>query len=265
MIVTKEVSVKITVKNINYLSKLGYLNLKYNDNITIPIKLLPLKSNKEIEVKCSVCGYNKFKKYSDYNRSTTNNSEEYFCIKCFPLKRKNIWLDKYGVDHPMKDLSISNKASNNINNRTTSEKNKQKQKFIKTCLSKYGVKNPSFNKDILLKSKSTKIKNNNQIPDELLSDFELYRRKVRVLTKKSKIQLLEFWNGFDFYDGEYIKDNFKLKYYDKKYPTIDHKISILNGFIDKIPEEKIASLDNICFTKKIINSTKNSKSFFISK
>lgn len=93
-----------------------------------------------------------------------------------------------------------------------------------------------------------------------LDKFKIYRRKVDRLTKKVKSILLEKWNGYDYYDGEYILDNFNLKYTHGDYPTVDHKVSVYYGFINNIPPEEICQIDNLCFTKRRINSTKYNKS-----
>ena len=60
----------------------------------------------------------------------------------------------------------------------------------------------------------------------------------------------------DYYDGEYIGDNFTYKHTDSEYPTLDHKTSILHGFKNKIPAKEIAGINNICMTKKGNNSSK---------
>lgn len=78
---------------------------------------------------------------------------------------------------------------------------------------------------------------------------------------KNKIELFENWNGYDFYDNEYIKNNFNLNHFSNNYPTIDHKISIKYGFKNKIPPEKLAELNNLCFTKQIINKKKSFKNY----
>lgn len=83
-----------------------------------------------------------------------------------------------------------------------------------------------------------------------------YRREVRRMTKRNEKRLFEIWNGIDYYDGEYIKDNFRLSPYDKNYPSIDHKISILFGFRNDIDPQEISDLSNLCITKIKINSTK---------
>ena len=51
--------------------------------------------------------------------------------------------------------------------------------------------------------------------------------------------------------------------YDKSYPTIDHKISVFNGFINNISPEEISQLENLCITKRTNNSKKNSNNILI--
>jgi len=86
-----------------------------------------------------------------------------------------------------------------------------------------------------------------------------YWLNVRHVVRKNsnKKKLIEEWNGFDYYDGEYIKENFDVKHTDYDFPTIDHKISIIYGFKNNIPPEEIGDLSNLCMTKKGINSSKS--------
>ncbi len=75
---------------------------------------------------------------------------------------------------------------------------------------------------------------NPYIPDSVKNNFELYKNEVWKYTYRIKKKFIENWNGFDYYDFEYIKDNYYLNYNDSNYPTIDHKISIFYGFKNKI-------------------------------
>lgn len=77
-----------------------------------------------------------------------------------------------------------------------------------------------------------------------------------VLTNKVREELFNSWDGYDYYDNEYILENIKLKSSSSSYPTIDHKISCYYGFINNIEPEIICSLDNLCITKRSINSMK---------
>ena len=60
----------------------------------------------------------------------------------------------------------------------------------------------------------------------------------------------------DYYDNEIIKDNFNLHYNDASYPTTDHKFSIIYGFKNGFSTEFIGSIENLCFTKRKLNSEK---------
>ena len=66
-------------------------------------------------------------------------------------------------------------------------------------------------------------------------------------------------NGKDYYDGEYIKDNLEKKIQDGDYPTIDHKKSVKECFDEGMLPIYVAELDNLCITKRSINSKKGSK------
>ena len=96
------------------------------------------------------------------------------------------------------------------------------------------------------------------IDDSELDSWNLYRRIVRRLTERVRNEALLNWNGLDYYDNEYIKDNFSLSHIDINYPTLDHKISIIYGYKNNMLPEIIASVDNICFTKRTNNSSKSS-------
>ena len=58
-----------------------------------------------------------------------------------------------------------------------------------------------------MRLKNTRIDRGNQIPDELLDEFYIYRRKVDNLTKLNHNYLYTNWGGYDYYDGEFIKYN----------------------------------------------------------
>lgn len=148
------------------------------------------------------------------------------------------FVEKYRVDHPMKLETI-------------------KQKSKETNLIKYGCENPMLNDEIKDKMVRTKQKLGIYLQNHQREEFTNYRLKVKSLTNKHKKKLYENWNGFDFYDNEYIKNVVDQK--DKNYPTIDHKISIKYGFDNKISPEEIAKIENLCITKRSNNSSKGSR------
>lgn len=175
-------------------------------------------------------------------------------------KIKNTLVVKYGVDHISKSEFI-------------------KDKIKETNLSKYGVEHYYQSDDFKSKSDETKMnrygdsnyinvekcletrtKNGNMIDRSLLSDWKMYKRLVWKLTQRVKCKLYLEWDGNDYYDQEYIKENLKINdRYHINYPTIDHKISLKYGFENNIIPQIIAGIDNLCITKRYLNSVKNVK------
>jgi hypothetical protein len=98
------------------------------------------------------------------------------------------------------------------------------------------------------------------IPLNQVTEFKKYRKIVNRVTYKSKKVLYQQWDGYDYYDHKYIKNNLKLNSNDMKYPTVDHKISIHEGFLKNISPNIIGGIDNLCITKRKINLLKRNKS-----
>lgn len=96
-------------------------------------------------------------------------------------------------------------------------------------------------------------------PDELTSDLCLYKRRVKNETYKWKKIIFEKWNGYDYYDNEYIKNNLSLKSTDRLYPTIDHKDSILYGFLNNIFTGKNWTYFKFVYNKKTHKFIKKGK------
>jgi hypothetical protein len=194
----------------------------------------------------------------------------YGCKKCSRQKASLTMFDKYGVYN-------------------VSELEECKKKKEKTFLERYGYKTNLISPDYISSIKNILIEKYNTenwyeirngkgqrkkivifaeskeydeicfqyISDFLNKDFELYRNEVRRITKKNEKVLLEQWNGDDYSDDEIIYDNFSLNFNDPNYPTIDHKISIYYGFNQKIDAKEIGKIQNLCITKRSINSSKN--------
>jgi hypothetical protein len=176
-------------------------------------------------------------------------------------KRIKTTIDKYGVDN-IASLDITKNKIKKTNldkygHEHVLSINSIKEKAKKTNSDKYGYEYFAQTEEWKIKTKETRIKNGYQIPVELKSDFSLYRLRVDKETKKIKDKLFENWDGLDFYDGEYIKDNIQLYPNSHKlHPTIDHKISVYYGFNNNIPVDQIFDINNLCITKRSINSKK---------
>jgi len=161
---------------------------------------------------------------------------------------KKTYLEKYEIDWFSKSEEFKNKLKSKKDEIIKSIKN--------TCLERYGFDNVSKVESVKNKSRKTKINLGYIIPDELLTEWEIYKKYVRNLTRKSSKILYENWNGHDYYDDEFIKGYLTYTHTHRFYPTIDHKISVYYGFINNIPPEEISSIDNLCITKRFINSKK---------
>lgn len=281
MILQEYVDVKINSRNFDYYKSL-IPNIKNNKVYKVLVNDIFSGSHTKILVSCDVCNSNYEKPYRQY-KSSFDKYNMYCCSpKCAQLKNKITNLEKYGVSNVFQSDIIKNKIieTNLLKYGVSypSQSSHIRSKIINTLRSNYGVSNPIYSEYIINKinntnllkygniiyncsniAKDLRIKNNRQIPDCDRSEFEKYQIKVRYLTNKVKSILYENWNGFDYYDNEFIRNNINYKFYNKNYPTIDHKISIYYGFMNNINPEIIGNLENLCITKRGINSKKNNK------
>ena len=122
MIITREITIKITESNFQYYENLGY-DMSIGENILLPIELLSKGSHYKIKCKCDSCGIEKDVIYKNYIKYD-NNWGEYKCRKCSEKKRKETLQKNYGVDYPIQNKKVMIKMK-------------------KTLLKKYGVENIS--------------------------------------------------------------------------------------------------------------------------
>lgn len=172
---------------------------------------------------------------------------EYNCPLSLPSNkelRENAMFEKYGHTYSFHVESI-------------------KSKIQTTNLEKYGHISPFGNKEIQVNIKNNIIYKNLEREWSFNGDkykldlFRIYRRKVRYETDLLKQKLFDDWDGYDYYDNEYIKENFTLNKNHNNYPSIDHKISCFYGFINNLDTSVISDINNLCVTKRIINSRKS--------
>lgn len=324
MIISKEVEVKICSTVIKHYRDLGYENIYKNSIINVKVEDLSKSSAYKIDVECDSCQNIINIKYCDYmkiiSKKTLNG--KYYCYKCKNTRTRETCLVKYGVDNPSKNKENREKAKNTMiekyghyyNNREKSREtclerygvdhisklDETKQKKKETCLNKYGVesymqtdkfkksyenltgyKKPLNNPISFNKMKLTNIKKygvefhmqNKEIcykacisnwirngsiyyGNNSRDQLKLYTKIVRRITNRSKIKMIENWDGYDYYDNEYIRDYSNEYHLSPNFPTIDHKISIRFGFNNNILPSIIGDESNLCFTKRKINEKK---------
>jgi predicted RNA-binding Zn-ribbon protein involved in translation (DUF1610 family) len=259
MILTKEITVKVINHTLKHFIELGY-EVEYGDIITIPIEHLNKGSNYRIRFKCDNCGKESEIKYNDYNR---REHKKYLCPDCKQEAYKETCIEKYGVENTSSLKFIKDKRKKTIIERfgcdNVFQNEKIKEKSKETCMEKYGTEYAVQSMEIQKKSKNTRIRKNTQTPDDKLSELDIYYKEVRKVTYKNKKKLLKIWNGVDYYDNEYIKDNFSFDSGDNRYPTVDHKVCVFEGFCNKIDPKIIGNISNLCFTKRSNNSSKRIK------
>jgi len=286
MLISKKVKIKAGSRKFKYYQKLGYNINSSKELFEIDIKDLSEGSKVLVSVKCDYCGKVLSVIYKNYiKHNEICNKDACLNKDCSNQKIKDVCVIKYGVENPFQSDFVKEKIKKTFNEKYgvnhQMELQEVKDKIKKTCLKKYGVVNPKQSDKVKSKGiisnlknwgvvhdsklssqqekrKQTRIKRGNQIPDHLLESYFLYRRKVDNISDRLKNDMLKDWNGYDYYDGEYIKDNFSLTAQNVNYPTLDHKISVFYGFSNNLDIEQIANIDNLCFTKNRLNSQKGS-------
>jgi len=202
--------------------------------------------------------------YNNYDQISTTKKERYNDENyCNVEKTKITNLEKYGVENVSQNKDIKNKKKETTFKNYGVEHPLQSDIIIKklndTCMKRYGATYSLGSKLIIKKTFDTNVENNRWLKYEDRPDFYNYYLLVCGLTLKNKKELLENWNGYDYYSNEYILDNFNLNSNDKKYPTIDHKKSVRYGFDNNISAEEISNIENLCITTRSNNSTKGGK------
>lgn len=258
MIKEKTINIKVLLPN-----KYGVESfVKYGDNIDLDIDKLPRGSHVKITAICDNCQKERPMEYRMYV-IIFNKKFHYYCKKCSYLDRKITCLNKYGVDNVMKVQENKDKMyKTNIEkygHMCSAQSESIKPKVLNSIYEKLGTCNVFQSEEILKKVREKKEQKGLQCKDIQKTDYQIYRDYVDKLTRQKKKKLFEDWDGYDYYDNEYIKNNFKLLSQNKNYPSIDHKISCLFGFLNNISPKIIADLENLCVTKKLNNSRKNVK------
>lgn len=193
MILTKEIKIVPTSKNISYYRNKGY-DINIGDEITIPIGHLPERSKKKINVKCKNCGIEKQISYSSYTRNIKNGGY-YGCSKCSNEKAKTTCLDIYGVKHATQSKIIMDKTKKTNQERWgvdwVVQNEDVKQKIEDTNIERYGVKS-------YLQTKDSR--------DKMLEYFDEHMDEVQKKREETNIERYGFSTPLQ---SEIIKDKIK--------------------------------------------------------
>jgi len=170
-----------------------------------------------------------------------NNSSVSDVIKEFGVTRNAV----------TKFLKESGVFTGLLNQKTRAEKR------MKTLQSRYGITN--FGQSEMMKQR---LKERNNIVYEIPSFNEqllLYKKNVTNFTYKNKKFLVD--SEYCYFTGIWFGDNLGLvNPNDPIKKTLDHKISIIDGFFSGISEEVIGGLSNLCWCIRYCNSLKGNMS-----
>jgi hypothetical protein len=170
-------------------------------------------------------------------------------------KVKTTLIKKYGVDHPFKNDSIKRKIINTwltkygVDNPFKAQIIKEKIKDI--LIEKYGVENPGqiYDEHKNEKTKKTKIERGLIIPDEFLSDYKIYSKKVKKITETIYKKYKNILNPYNYERVVNGKKGFQL----------DHRYSIFEGFLNNVEPEIIGHIENLQMIKWEDNRSKSKK------
>lgn len=271
MLKNENITVYISYRNYTHYIKLGYKPI-LNQNLDIKTIHLSSSSHVRVDAICEICGRETNLQYHKYlvNKKRLGF---YGCKPCSRQKASLTSLQRYGVDNYSKTDEFKKKVEEtNIKKFgfKTNLMSPEYQKLIKQKLKDiYGTENWfeirisntkkkfSFNEQVLeLLNQEFKLSEELYNNEHIEDNFLRYRTECRRLTEKNIKTIFENWNGLDYYTKDDISENFKLDHNDPNYPTIDHKNSIYWGFTNKIDPEIIGSIENLCITKRSINSYK---------
>lgn len=218
MILDKFINIEMKGANIRFYKE------KYNcivgDIVSIDITDLRKGTSLLVNTECDVCGSFKKLSYRKYIKSI-NNGGYYSCSsKCSTNKKKNTYIENYGVDSPLKCDMI-------------------KDKMKITCINKYGVDNPMKNDDVKKRSRETCL---DRYDSETYVSSELYKEKMNeIYGVDNSMQSIEV-------NSKRIKSSFNMgEYGDIKYQG-SYELDFLKQYHNKVdiirPEFTIKYTDN---------------------
>jgi transcription initiation factor IIF auxiliary subunit len=161
MIPDQTIPIKLSQKNREWYSSLGYDTTDDLGIIYVKAQDLQHGCNVVIKIICDYCGKEIERRNSDYRKNKNKDIILKDCCRdCLYLKVKDVCQKRYGVDNILQSPDIKNQIKNtNIERYGTeypTQSDEVKDKTKETCLKKYGVENPLQNKEV-----KEKIKNNN--------------------------------------------------------------------------------------------------------
>jgi hypothetical protein len=219
MLITKEITIKINNRYIDFYKSKGY-DVKGGTFHKIKIEDLSLSSHYLVKVKCDKCGDEKEIKYYNYITNIEKN-KIYICNKCkgeiiknsnllkygvkstleldsVKEKCKKTMIEKYGVEHFSKSDDFKNLSIKKYGVKSTLELDWVKEKCKKTMIEKYGVYHYSKCKNFI---KKVNDKCNEKYGVEHYSKTSKFKEQIRLsvlnrIINKNDFEILNYENNF---------------------------------------------------------------------
>jgi 5-methylcytosine-specific restriction endonuclease McrA len=99
MILDEKIITTISHMNIEYYKSIGYVDIKCNQKIEIPISDLPIESGLKVNVKCDICGVEKLLAYQKYNKNIRKYNIYTCNTSCSQFKNKLTLKELYGSEN----------------------------------------------------------------------------------------------------------------------------------------------------------------------
>ena len=120
----------------------------------------------------------------------------------------------------------------------------------------------SNTEEAIEKGKETKFRNGTITDWKKNKEWKKFYKECNRLNLLMREEMINSWDGYDYYTGKYIKDNLKLPYFHKEYPTLDHKFPKSRAFEQGKTPKEITTKDNLVWTTRSNNSKKGNKVTF---
>jgi len=247
MIVSDFIKIKVNSYNHKKLVKEygDKLNIKINEELKIPISLLPNGSGYKVEVICSFCGNLYDTQWRKYLK-IENKGDKHCCglKECISKKRKETSLKQWGVDNPMKSSKVKEKLENSILEKWGvnhySKTDEFKDKIKQTTLDKWGVNHYSKTDEFKNKFKQTSL---SKWGFDNPSKSNFIKEKIKKLS-------LEKWGVDNYSKTDEFKDKIKQTSLEKwgvdSYSKTDEcKEFVKYYFMDKFKSNNPMKIESI--------------------
>lgn len=211
------------------------------------------------EFECTTCSTKHLVRVGNMSSAITNKKTNFCSLDCrkawYALKRKYKSCEKCGQDFRYNE-STDNKSfcSPKCYHQDLKDNPEKYDLFNKM---KY-AQSYSNNEVTIQKMKETKLANGTMI-DWKDAQWKQFWRKCNDLTRKVRSLKIEEWDGVDYIDGEYIKDNLSLPFKDINYPCLDHIKPKWICYQEGLTPYECCDIKNLAWTKRTNNSKKGIK------